>query len=372
MATRLPETGFTEILEFHTPLPLGKYTCLDMMLKSIKNMPASFNDEDKDNFINTKDLMHQTPLSRAVEYGCSTTVNRLFKSGARGDTTVDTKKSNMRKMNMLHWAIYKNQLGVIDTLIHHGVKRDGRMGPDNATPLLLAIKQGNYLATVKMLHYNNKSSEEKNVLELTDKKDQPRTPLIWATIQGNGDILKAVIGNGANVNFEADNSQLTALHFAAAKGDNEIATILLNAGADYNRLDKNGISPLDTAIYYNNPSILKNLIFHYQKDLGEEEPAKLTEMFQGAIEFTKNQVVNLKNEEEAKRRDEVLEILEQTAANHFEMISNDMDLSAYTDNLYGEYYEYYYEAVYDVNYEDYEGLNIAKKRKKRNARDINN
>ena len=363
-AVKLPENGFTEILDFHTPLPLGKYTCVDIILKESNDLNES------SHMVNLKDNFGQTAISRAVEYGCSKTINRLFRAGADPKTTVQTKNRKMKNMNMIHYAIYKNQIEVIDTLIKHGVDRAARMGPDNATPLLLAIKQGNYLATVKMLHYNNRS--DKNVLEYTDKKNQPRTALIWATIQGNGDILKAVIGNGANVNFEADNQKLTALHFAAAKGDNEIATILLNAGAKYDVLDQNGISPLDTALYYNNPSVLKNLIYRYEKDFTDTIDAdKLTVMFEKAIKFTQNNVIDLSSAAALRKRDEVLNILNEAAKNHFEAIAGDMDLSVYADNMYENYYEYFYpeEFFETADYEDYGALDVAS-RKKRSPRHL--
>jgi len=376
MATRLPDTGFTEILEFHTPLPLGKFTCLDLLLKNHRKIMDAEDTEQEfkdahSNFVNMKDKLSQTALSRAVEYGCSTTVNRLFKAGADKTLRVDSKNKRQRNMNMLHWAVSKDQIGVIDTLIRHGVDRsDKSMVPDHATPLTLAVKLNSYLATVKMLHYNN---EEHNTLEIADKG--PRTPLIWAVANGNSDILKALIGNGANVNYEADNQKLTALHFAAAKGDAEIVKILLDAHADFAVTDANGISPLDTALFYNNPTVLKALILHYQVQYGEDDDNVLSDMFSKAIAFANSQTINLNTAEDVQKREEVLKILEDAAAEHLESFMAEMTDFEYSNldfnDYYADYYgdEFYQLSFYDNYYNPSENMD-AKKRKKRSPRHL--
>merc|ERR1712048_718216 len=357
---RLPETGFTEILEFHTPLPLGKYTCVDQILKAhAKNLE---NQADSavlnENLVDQQDRLGNTPLTRAIEYGCSTTINRLFKSGASIDTSIDVGKS--RNMNMLHYAIYKNQIHILDNLIRHGVSRSNKMY-DGATPLVLAIKTENYGAVTRLLHYNNK---EHNVLELQDTNKQPRTPIIWATIQGNVDILKSLIGNGANVNFKADKQDITALHFAAAKGDNEIVTALLKAGADFQSKDKNGVSALDTAISYGKVNVLKSLLYKYEEAYSEDK-ASLTDFYKKAIDFSS-----------VHGNDEVVKVLEEVMMNHFEALAAEgLDEFSFEYDPYAyssEYSEFY--GSDDGFYNDYNGIMIgeAKKRRKRHARAANN
>merc|ERR1712048_1347962 len=332
---RLPETGFTEILEFHTPLPLGKYTCVDQILKAhAKNLE---NQADSavlnEDLVDQQDHLGHTPLTRAIEYGCSTTINRLFKSGGSIDTQIDVGKS--RKMNLLHYAIYKNQIHLLDNLIRHGVSRSAKMY-DGATPLVLAIKTENYGAVNRLLHYNNK---EHNVLELQDTGKSPRTPIIWDTIQGNIDILKSLIGNGANINFKADKQDITALHFAAAKGEN-------------------GVSALDTAIYYGKVNVLKSLLYKYEEAYSENK-ASLTDFYKKAIDFS---VMH--------GNDEVVKVLEEVMLNHFEALAAEgLDEFSFEYDPYaysGEYSEYY---GADDYYNDYNGLMVgeAKKRKRRHA-----
>merc|ERR1712147_535154 len=97
----LPEQGFTEILEYHTPLPLGKYTCADLILRRIeKDAEAG---EAREGYLDHKDRLGHTALSRAVEYGCTATINRLFKMKHQVPNpkiTVEVKKN--KGLNMIH------------------------------------------------------------------------------------------------------------------------------------------------------------------------------------------------------------------------------------------------------------------------------
>lgn len=377
MSVRLPETGFTEILEYHTPLPLGKYTCLDLMLKADRRTgDDNVHKATIPDIMNTKDRLGHTVLSRAVEYGCSTTLNRLFKKDVKPDIHQTIKVGKYDRMNMIHYAIYSNQLGTIDTLIRHGIDKTQKMS-SGMTPLILAVKQGSLSATVKMLHYNKQGDAENNFLEMVDKNSQPRTALIWATIQGQVDILKSVIANGADINFNADNNHLTALHFAAAKGDDEVVKVLLHAGADYDAQDKNGITPLDTAIFYKKPAVLSSLLLQYQKDHGgsDEGVQLISGMFDRAIAFTQQH-------SHQEGYEEVRTILEDAAAKHYEEILDDFSAFEGEANDYSAesvYYSYYYDdsegnmndwMYLDVaNYDDYTGtVEGNKKRKRRSAR----
>lgn len=116
LALRLPEQGFNEILEYHTPLPLGKYTCADLILRRVEKDTEE--GKTQPGYINHKDRLGHTALSRAVEYGCTATINRLFKNKlqtADPKTVVEVKKN--KGLNMIHYAIYTNNVHTIDTLL---------------------------------------------------------------------------------------------------------------------------------------------------------------------------------------------------------------------------------------------------------------
>lgn len=67
------------------------------------------------------------------------------------------------------------------------------------------------------------------------KEEKIRTPLRCAVDQGNIDICRALINNGADPNL-ADEFHITPLHFAVSDGYSDICKLLLKNGADPNLL----------------------------------------------------------------------------------------------------------------------------------------
>lgn len=65
------------------------------------------------------------------------------------------------------------------------------------------------------------------------------TPLIWATIGNLNDLASLLIENGANVNYQTKGG-MTALIWSSIKGYNDIASILINNGAKLNLYDRLG------------------------------------------------------------------------------------------------------------------------------------
>ncbi|PTB97207.1 hypothetical protein C9994_03925 [Marivirga lumbricoides] len=75
-----------------------------------------------------------------------------------------------------------------------------------------------------------------------------RTALIWTSFFGRTELLKWLIDNGANLNFQ-DRIGYTGLHFCGQEQNAEIANVLLDKGADPNIKDEHGNSPLWTALF---------------------------------------------------------------------------------------------------------------------------
>ena len=59
------------------------------------------------------------------------------------------------------------------------------------------------------------------------------------------------LSRGCHVNIR-DHRKWTPLHCAAMLGNIEIANILLDAEADVNAVDSNGLAPVDIALEYGN------------------------------------------------------------------------------------------------------------------------
>lgn len=66
-------------------------------------------------------------------------------------------------------------------------------------------------------------------------------------VNGGGDIVRALVGAGAQVDGRSDSKRCTALHMAARRGNTEVAQALMDCGADIHARDKAGDTPLQRA-----------------------------------------------------------------------------------------------------------------------------
>jgi ankyrin repeat protein len=75
-----------------------------------------------------------------------------------------------------------------------------------------------------------------------------RTPLMYAVVHGHEDVAQLLLDAGADVNAQ-DRAGLSALHFAAQEYRAAIVRILLSRGARVDLVDKYGNAPLWTATF---------------------------------------------------------------------------------------------------------------------------
>lgn len=73
------------------------------------------------------------------------------------------------------------------------------------------------------------------------------TPLMVASEENNYDEVKSLLERGADIH-RTDVSGWTALHYAALKGNQRVAKLLLDAGCHINPRDNDGETPLATAM----------------------------------------------------------------------------------------------------------------------------
>ena len=74
-----------------------------------------------------------------------------------------------------------------------------------------------------------------------------RTPLHFAAVFGQAEVVIALIKAGADINAK-DKYGETPLHYSAEQDDIKTALVLIKEGADINTKDKNGNTPLQIAI----------------------------------------------------------------------------------------------------------------------------
>ena len=72
------------------------------------------------------------------------------------------------------------------------------------------------------------------------------TPLHYAALNGNKEIVELLIAKGADMNVTA-NEEWTPLHTTALEGNKEVVELLIAKGVDVNAKDIDGKTPLNSA-----------------------------------------------------------------------------------------------------------------------------
>ena len=123
--------------------------------------------------------------------------------------------------------------------------------PDGFTPLGLAAFFGNAEAVNALLD----AGAEVN---MASRETMKLTPLASALAVQRNDIARTLIEHGANVNVKGDND-VAPLHTAAARGNIESATLLLDHGADIGAVTKDGKTAVSYAEERTHPEMVNVL-----------------------------------------------------------------------------------------------------------------
>lgn len=85
-------------------------------------------------------------------------------------------------------------------------------------------------------------------------------PVLQAASTGNWDMLKQAVANGEYLDQRSYPFGLTALHYAAYVGREDVVKLLLREGADPNTLNKTGVSPIFYSAWRGNFEITRALL----------------------------------------------------------------------------------------------------------------
>lgn len=144
----------------------------------------------------------------------------------------------------LHIAASVENEAIVDILLKAKAQVTA-LDKHNNTPLHFAAENGNINIFMKLL---NAPPENGGPMIINVSNNQLEIPLHCAVYNGHVALVEKMIAAGADVNAKKlDNG--TPLHLAAAMGNAQIVQLLLRYNANPNQLTRNGSSPLHCAIF---------------------------------------------------------------------------------------------------------------------------
>lgn len=112
------------------------------------------------------------------------------------------------------------------------------------------------------MRHSSNSLLAASILVLLACSKSPETRLIFAVNRGDPREVEQILTHRPmpNINYRTERIGLSALTQAAATGNGEIVSLLLQHGADPNIVTRNGETPLLIASYQGNPGVVHLLL----------------------------------------------------------------------------------------------------------------
>ncbi|XP_055416307.1 fibronectin type 3 and ankyrin repeat domains protein 1 [Bubalus kerabau] len=224
-------------------------------------------------------------LHRAVNVNDEDLLVRILQGG-----NVKVDVPNKFGFTALMVAAQRGYTRLVKILISHGtdVNLQNGSGKDS---LMLACYAG-HLDVVKYLRRHGASWDTRDLGGCT--------ALHWAADGGHCNVIEWMIGDGCEVDAVDAGSRWTPLmRVSAVSGNQEVASLLIDAGADVNMKDKDGKTPLMVAVLNNHEELVQLLL-----DRGADASVK-NEFGKGVLEmarvFDRQNVLSLLEERKRKQ-----------------------------------------------------------------------
>ncbi|XP_051838651.1 fibronectin type 3 and ankyrin repeat domains protein 1 isoform X2 [Antechinus flavipes] len=194
----------------------------------------------------TREPMSSEHFHRAVNVNDEELLVRILQGGH-----VKVDVPNKLGFTALMVAAQKGYLRLVKILITNGTDVNLKNGSGKDS-LMLACYAG-HLDVVKYLREHGASWEARDLGGCT--------ALHWAADGGHADIIEWMIKDGCKIDVLDTGSGWTPLmRVSAVSGNKEVASLLIDAGADVNVKDKDGKTPLMVAVLNNHEELVQLLL----------------------------------------------------------------------------------------------------------------
>lgn len=105
------------------------------------------------------------------------------------------------------------------------------------------------------------------------------TSLYYASSFGLAGVVKLLIADGAQLDAPGSRFGGTAIHGAILRGHLDVVKLLLNAGADPNKADFNGLAPFHTALMRGDPEMIDELLGRGAEEGQPSDPLSIYQIF---------------------------------------------------------------------------------------------
>ncbi|MES2624734.1 MAG: ankyrin repeat domain-containing protein [Pseudomonadota bacterium] len=133
----------------------------------------------------------------------------------------DVNQPSIDGTTALHWAVYRKDLELVEMLLDEGADPDKR-NDYGSSPMMVASEHGNYPIMKALIDADG---------DIESLNNEGQTLLMAVARTGNTDTAKLLIDKGANVNAIESWGGQTALMWAASQQQPEMTKLLIERGA---------------------------------------------------------------------------------------------------------------------------------------------
>ena len=186
-----------------------------------------------------------------------------------------------------------DQLDPLRTLLENGLDINVTFPDWVETALSCAADRGQVETVRMLLAFHADPNKELAKKPLYQVWPTGRPPLNCAAANGNEEIAEMLLAAGANIQMPSvSNSNFTPLHHAAATGQSRMIRLLLRHGAEIDAADDDGKTPLLAAIIYHREQVYMELVaagacIHAQNE-GRTPPALAVAAEEGQLPIIKH------------------------------------------------------------------------------------